>query len=87
MEMITNLLSGVPWLVDVLLWVGVLRLLNKPLFTFLETVVEAIPGDGDDKLLAAVMESKVYKAFTFLVDYLGSVKLPKRVKSLDESSK
>lgn len=59
--------------------VGILRIINKPLQGFLDKVVEAIPGEKDDEFLAKMRESKIYKVFIFLLDYIGSIKPPKKL--------
>lgn len=80
MEPVTIVLIGLvqkyPLLMSVIAVMGTLRLINKPLFTFLRTFVSATPGSWDDRLLNEVEQSKAYKVISFILDYLGSIKLP-----------
>ena len=63
---------------QVLLWVGVLRLVFKPTFTYLKVVVDATPSKKDDSYLEFIIDSKIYKSVSWTLDFLGSIKLPKR---------
>lgn len=75
-QMIMDFLVQYPFFATVVTWVGVLRLVMKPLQNFLLSLVEAIPGEKDNEILKAIMESKVYKAIAYALDWFGSVKLP-----------
>lgn len=55
---------------------GAVRMVMKPLMPALHAIVAAIPGDFDDKLLAAVEAHPITKALAFLVDYVLSIKPP-----------
>jgi hypothetical protein len=65
-----------PGIVSLLSLLGLIRLLVKPLMTLLHTYVDYTPSDTDNKWLAALEESKGYKVFLYLVDWLLSVKVP-----------
>jgi len=58
--------------------VGILRLIMKPLFSFFREFVLATPSDRDDAFLNKVEGSKIYSFIVFLVDYISSIKLPKK---------
>lgn len=73
---IINLVQKFPYISGVLLVVGVLRVINKPLFVFLRTFVSATPTPKDDQILDQVETSKAYKTLSFLLDWVGSIKLP-----------
>ena len=75
--MIIDLASKYPLLISILGVVGVLRLIFKPLFYFFHEFVLATPTKRDDDFLMKVEKSKAYSVIVFLVDYLGSIKLPK----------
>jgi hypothetical protein len=75
--LIQGLSAKYPVLVSVFLVMGVLRSIFKPLMTFLHAYVLATPSEKDNKKLAKLESSKVYKAIVFLVDYFSSVKLKK----------
>lgn len=65
-----------PQLTIVFMVIGVLRVVFKPLFTFLRVVADATPSQSDNLLLDKVQDSKVYKAIAWFLDYVASVKLP-----------
>lgn len=65
-----------PILIAVLSVIGVLRVVNKPLFSFLHVVTGATATTKDDEVLAKVEESKAYKVVTYILDWFGSVKIP-----------
>lgn len=60
-----------------LMIVGALRLINKPLFSMLKMYAKMTVDESDDKAIEAVEKSKAYSVFTYILDYLGSVKVPK----------
>lgn len=70
------LLEKAPYLATILVWMGALRLILKPLFTFLHSAVEVIPGDVDNQILEKVEKSKTYAVISFVLDYFASIKLP-----------
>ena len=76
--MLLPLIAKFPVLASVLMVIGVLRLVNKPLFAFLRTVVDATPTPKDNEILVKIETSKAYKYVSFVLDYLGSVKLPQK---------
>lgn len=61
----------------VILLMGFLRSILKPLFTFLHSYVESTVDPADDKLLEKVETSKGYKILVFILDYVASVKIEK----------
>lgn len=79
MEFIIQFASQYPIVASILMVVGVLRLINKPLFAFLNAVVVATPTTKDNEILKKVETSKAYQYISFLLDYLGSVKVPQKV--------
>jgi hypothetical protein len=76
LELLTELITKWPWVHYVLIAVGVMRVVFKPLFSLLQAAALATPSPKDDSFLAAVMDSKIYKAVAYALDYLGSIKLP-----------
>jgi len=78
MEMILEFMAGHPKLSAVLMVLGVFRAIFKPAMLLLETYVKSTPSEKDDKWLVDVKESKVYQFLVWLVDYLTSIKLPKK---------
>lgn len=57
--------------------IGVLRVVNKPLFTLLREYVNVTPDPKDNEILDRVEKSKFYSAFLFALDWLASVKIKK----------
>lgn len=78
LELITELIGKYPWVQTVLVVVGVMRVVFKPLFSLLQSAALATPSPKDDSFLSAVMESKIYKGVAYVLDYLGSIKLPSK---------
>jgi len=75
MEELVQLLQQYPVVSTVLAVIGGLRLVMKPLFSLLHALVEVIPGDKDNQLLAKIEGSKVYTSIVYVLDYLTSIKL------------
>lgn len=67
-----------PVMGTILMIIGFLRLVNKPLFTILHIIVGATPTKKDDEILDNVEKSKFYKWFVYILDWFGSVKLKKK---------
>ena len=63
--------------VAVLAIIGGMRVIFKPLMTYVESHVYATKTKADDKSLAKIKSSIWYKAFAFLLNYTASIKLPK----------
>lgn len=74
----TTLFSSHPAFSSLLMLIGVLRVVMKPLMMFIETLVVATPTKLDDGVYKSMIESELYKAFVFVVDWLASIKLPKK---------
>ena len=72
------LISKAPWLASVIMVMGTARLIFKPLFTFLRTVADATPTPKDNELLDKAEKSKLYSAVSFILDWVGSIKLPQK---------
>jgi hypothetical protein len=78
MEQILEIIGQYPIVASILAVIGGLRLVFKPVMTAIEAVVAATPTKKDDLALEKTKDSAIYKAFVWLVDYLSSVKLPKK---------
>lgn len=79
MELILAQLSeSAPWLIKVIFWMGLLRLMMKPVMTAIGEVIKLTPTQKDDEVWAKVLDHKVYKAVVFVLDYVASIKLPKK---------
>jgi hypothetical protein len=66
------------WLCTVLIGIGTLRLVGKPAVAAWHWYVLQTPSPNDDAFLAKVERSRGWKVFFFLIDWLGSIKLPPR---------
>jgi hypothetical protein len=75
-----SLLSGFaanhPVVASILMGVGMARAIFKPLFTFLHAIADVTPSPKDNELLVKAENSKVYSIFSFILDYVASIKLP-----------
>lgn len=78
MDLILDLVKGLPWFADVLMLMGVLRLIFKPLFSIADTLVSATETKADDEYLASFKASKGYAVIVWALDFFASVKLPKK---------
>jgi len=59
--------------------IGSLRLVNKPLFSFLNAVVAFTYWTEEDNLLLSKVESsKIYKGIVYVLDWVASAKLGKK---------
>lgn len=72
---IVELMSKYPVAASVLAVIGVLRVINKPIFAIAHAIVEATPSKSDDDALAAVEASAFYKGLVFVLDWFASVKV------------
>lgn len=77
LEVIAPLLVKYPIIHQVILYVGITRLIVKPLMTFLGEIVVVTPSMKDNELLASILDSKIYKGVLYVFDYLGSIKIKK----------
>lgn len=77
MEFLLPYIQKYPTLMSVLIIVGGLRLIFKPLMGLIQTYVDYTPSQSDNELLKKIMESFIYKKLVWVIDYLGSIKLPK----------
>ena len=74
-DWVASLVTKWPWITTMLMVIGVLRVIFKPLFTFLHEVVNATPSDWDNNFLASVENSTVLKYITVALDWIASIKL------------
>jgi len=69
-----------PVVSSVLIIMGGLRFLFKPIMSAAEKYVAYTPSLKDDAFFKKLTESKIYKGVAWLVDFFGSIKLPKAKK-------
>ena len=78
MDLILDLVKDLPWFADILMMMGVLRMIFKPLFSIAHTLVGVTETKADDQALASFQASKGYAAIVWALDFFASVKLPKK---------
>ena len=76
LELIIKLVTEYPNITTALLVIGILRVINKPLFSLLRIIVQSTKTTKDDEMLDKVEGSLAYKIFCFALDWFASFKLP-----------
>ena len=74
---IIDLVSSHPIVATILIAVGTLRAVFKPIVSVAQAYVDSTVDTSDNEKLKKIMESKLYKGFSWLLDYSASIKLPK----------
>jgi hypothetical protein len=72
---IVPLVAKYPIAASILLVMGSARAVFKPIMAALHAYVESTPKTSDDEAIAKVEASKFFKAFAFVLDYVGSIKI------------
>lgn len=72
------LLDKAPWLLQVIVILGGLRLVIKPIMTAIDSYVQSTKSLDDDKALEGFKAGKFYTTLVFVLDYVASIKLPKK---------
>jgi hypothetical protein len=80
MEAIQKAIIEYPTIRTIVTTMVIMRLVNKPLFALLEKIAEKTESKKDNELLEKIKGHKAYKILSFLLDYIGSIKLPKSKK-------
>ena len=75
---LVHIVQGNPMFASFIMVLGLLRMIIKPAMTILQAVVKFTPYDSDDKWLADLEVSKGYKLFTYMLDWLLSIKMPEK---------
>ena len=76
LPILQTLVTKYPWLLTVLTFIGISRLLMKPIFTLAISYLQLQPNPEKLQKVQALMNSKLWKTFAFIVDTVFSVKLP-----------
>lgn len=76
-QMIIDFATQHPSLASVLVIIGSLRLVFKPLFAAMHSFAQSSGNTKLDQDLTAVETSQVYTWVSWLLDYVGSIKLAK----------
>lgn len=70
-----ELLEQMPWYGDLLVGMGFLRVIFKPIFTILNAIVEATPTDRDDQFMADFRQTNTFKMVVLGLDFFASIKI------------
>ena len=76
MELVLEMVRSYPAFADLVMIMGVFRIVFKPLFTLINTVILTTPTKKDDEQWAKIQGSKIFSTALFLIDYIASVKIP-----------
>lgn len=71
-----TLISANPTLLKIVVLMGTLRLILKPIMVAIDSIVVATPSTSDNALWEKVKASGPYKILALVLDYVGSIKLP-----------
>lgn len=75
-SVVLQLAAKYPAISSILMVVGGLRVLFKPIFSLLRAFVDYTPSIEDNAKLDKVEQSTAYKTIAYILDWFGSVKLP-----------
>jgi hypothetical protein len=82
MDAIMAFLSQYPIVFKIVMLMGTARLMFKPLMVAIQTYVDSTDDNGADNAKWEKIKAHwAYKAIAFVLDYVGSVKLPVASKS------
>ena len=74
--LIDGLAGKYGWLTTVVLLIGSLRILFKPIMLAIDNYVRQTPSPADDARVARFETGWLYKLIAFLLDFTASIKLP-----------
>lgn len=72
------LIQQYPVLSSIVMTIGSLRLVMKPVVSAVLTYVENSPSVKDNEFIEKVKKNKYWKAAFWVLDYVSSVKLPSK---------
>lgn len=75
---ISGLIVKAPWIGSILMGIGLLRVLLKPLMSLIQAYVLYTPKLDDDSALSVFMDSSTYKSISYVLDWAASIKLPQK---------
>jgi hypothetical protein len=76
LALVQQAMEKYPQVVSILVVIGALRVVLKPLMAVLQSYVDYTVDPKDNELLAKILDSAPYKALAYALDLLGSIKLP-----------
>lgn len=75
-EFLVEILKDYPWFATLVMAMGTARIICKPLFSLIGSIIQSTPTKEDDAKWEAFKHSRFFKTARYLVDYLASVKIP-----------
>ncbi|TXH43497.1 MAG: hypothetical protein E6Q97_34040 [Desulfurellales bacterium] len=81
---VQSLAQKYPWVLSLLMIIGISRLALKPVFAVAMRYMELEPNPEKRAKVEKLLASRAWKTFAFAVDYIFSVKLPYTQGSLGE---
>ena len=79
MWVVWYLLKNQPWLGAIIFYVGMVRLVVPPLRDLAYKIAGYTATPKDDEMLKKVEDSKAWKMFLYLLNWLGSIKPPTKL--------
>lgn len=73
--LVVQVVENHPWVATLLLLIGSLRLVCKPLMSLVRARVTATPGTEDDAQLQRITSSWWYQALAWTLDFVASIKI------------
>jgi hypothetical protein len=73
--LVVQVVENHPWVATLLLLIGSLRLVCKPLMSLVRARVAATPGTDDDVQLQRITASWWYQALAWTLDFVASIKI------------
>ncbi len=73
---ILGLVTQYPWLSTIVIVIGSLRLVLKPIMLGIEWYAKQTPNPNDDVAVLKFEAGPIYKVLSIGLDWIGSVKLP-----------
>jgi len=66
------------WAITIFTIMGASRFVFKPLIEIARGYVAMTPSKKDDEVVEEIIESKIFKSIRFVLDWMFSIKLPKK---------
>ncbi len=76
-ELLVGIFAAYPEFTAVMTGMGLMRAINKPLFSLIQTVVDSTDTKLDNEKWNEIKNHKVMKSFFWLLDFTTSMKIPK----------
>lgn len=73
--LVVRVVQSHPWVASLLILIGSLRLLFKPIMSLVRSRIAATPTTEDDAQLQRVMSSWWYQALAWTLDFVASIKI------------